>query len=397
MTTNRMTNLGSQTPTYDPMGNTTFDTYHHYAWDSEFRLIALDTIGLTNDAMGRLVEQNRSGIYTQVVYSPLGSKLALMNGQALAKAFVPLPAGATAVYGSSGLSYYRHSDWLGSSRLASTPSRTVYYDSAYAPFGEAYAESGTTDHRFAGTNMDTGVDLYDALYREYHPIQGRWISPDPAGLAVVDRENPQSWNRYPYVFSDPLVYVDPSGLQCSLYDRMFGCPTCKSECKGLGEQARGGCMVANIGTAMGSGVTAAEDAAVALGTGAAGLTGLSAASAAAHGAEALHAAKEIFGCGDAEEAGYTACMASRCNGSNQPCGCYYEQRREGLPPQQRHNPLIGGSGSPGSEFGLMAVWVPGVTLSVPGFWGYFGETGDTWSQTWFYTPGFWVWIKAARL
>ena len=72
-----------------------------------------------------------------------------MNGQTLSKAFVPLPGGGTAVYTSSGLAYYRHSDWLGSSRFASTPSRTMYSDVAYAPFGETYAQAGTTDPSFA--------------------------------------------------------------------------------------------------------------------------------------------------------------------------------------------------------------------------------------------------------
>ena len=75
-------------------------------------------------------------------------KLALMNGSTLTKAFVSLPGGAQAVYNTSGLQYYRHPDWLGSSRLATTPSRTKYFDVAYAPFGENYAGSGTQDrHR----------------------------------------------------------------------------------------------------------------------------------------------------------------------------------------------------------------------------------------------------------
>ena len=33
--------------------------------------------------------------------------------------------------------------------------------------------------------------------RELHPVQGRWISPDPAGLQAVDPARPQTWNRYP--------------------------------------------------------------------------------------------------------------------------------------------------------------------------------------------------------
>jgi hypothetical protein len=80
--------------------------------------------------------------------------MALMSGQVVTQVFAPVSAGATAVYTSSGLSYYRHPDWLGSSRVASTPSRTVYYDGAYAPFGENYAETGTTDRSFTGQNQD---------------------------------------------------------------------------------------------------------------------------------------------------------------------------------------------------------------------------------------------------
>jgi RHS repeat-associated protein len=160
-----------------------------------------------------MVEQAVGSNYTQVVYGPLGNKLALMNGQTLVKAFVPLPGGATAVYNNSGFAYYRHSDWLGSSRLASTPGRAVYYDGAYAPFGESYAETGTTDRSFTGQNQDTVSGLDDFMFREYSASQqGRWISPDPAGLAAVDMTNPQSWNRYAYVGNNPLNFIDPLGL-----------------------------------------------------------------------------------------------------------------------------------------------------------------------------------------
>jgi len=57
-------------------------------------------------------------------------------------AFVPLPGGATAVYTSGGLFYYRYPDWLGSSRFSSTPGRTMHTDLAFAPYGEQYAVSG---------------------------------------------------------------------------------------------------------------------------------------------------------------------------------------------------------------------------------------------------------------
>jgi len=42
----------------------------------------------------------------------------------------------------------------------------------------------------------------------------RWISPDPAGVAVADPSNPQTWNRYAYVVNNPLQFTDPTGLEC---------------------------------------------------------------------------------------------------------------------------------------------------------------------------------------
>src|SRR5437588_2254466 len=136
-----------------------------------------------------------------------------MNGQNLQKAFCPLPGGATAVYGSSGtIAYYRHTDWLDSSRFASTPSRTKYFDVAYAPYGEDYADSGTTDLDFTGQNQDTVSGLNDFMFREYSPSSSRWIQPDPSGLGAVSMSNPQSWNRYAYVGNSPMNMVDPLGL-----------------------------------------------------------------------------------------------------------------------------------------------------------------------------------------
>ncbi len=178
--TNRMQSLPGFTPTYDANGNTLTDSLHTYTWDVQGHVTAVDTVGLTYDALGRMVEQNRSGS----------------------------TSGPT-------LSYFRHPDWLGSSRFASTPSRTMYSDLAYAPFGETYAEAGTVDRSFTGQNQDTiqgsTTGLYDFLFREYAQY-GRWISPDPAGLGVVDSTNPQTWNRYAYVLNNPLSNVDPLGL-----------------------------------------------------------------------------------------------------------------------------------------------------------------------------------------
>jgi RHS repeat-associated protein len=210
-TTNRMTQIGSSTPTYDSNGNVTNDFLNTYAWDANGRPVTADSVGLTYDALGRMVEQNRSGTYTEIVYAPGGAKLALMSASTLQKGLVPLTSGSMAVYNSSGLAYYRHSDWIGSSRFASTPTRTMYFDGAYAPFGEPYAQTGTSDLSFTGENQDMASNLYDFAAREYG-IQGRWPSPDPSGIASASNRNPQTWNRYAYVSNSPLVVTDPNGL-----------------------------------------------------------------------------------------------------------------------------------------------------------------------------------------
>lgn len=210
--TNWITALPGCTPTNDSNGQTTNDCVHNYTWDSEGKMHSVDTTTLTHDALGRMVETASGSTFTQIVYSPMGGKLATMHGQTLVKAFIPLPQNATAVYTPSGLTYYRHTDHLGSSRLATTPTRTLYSSTAYAPYGEPYAQAATTDLSFTGMDQDTVSGIHDFMVRKYPPVQGRWLSPDPAGLAAVDPTTPQSWNRYAYVLNNPLAMVDPTGM-----------------------------------------------------------------------------------------------------------------------------------------------------------------------------------------
>jgi RHS repeat-associated protein len=135
-----------------------------------------------------------------------------MNGQALSKGYVPLPGGTQVKYIGTTISTYRVLDWLGSPRVGSNPNRTYGWGVAYAPFGERYASSGSPMWSFTGANGDTEPDLYDFQFRELHSSQGRWISPDPAGIAAGNPMNPQSLNRHAYVGNNPLRSVDPFGL-----------------------------------------------------------------------------------------------------------------------------------------------------------------------------------------
>ncbi|OLE97457.1 MAG: hypothetical protein AUG75_08110 [Cyanobacteria bacterium 13_1_20CM_4_61_6] len=69
-------------------------------------------------------------------------------------------------------------------------------------------------HKFTGLERDSESNLDHTWFRQYSSPIGRWMRPDPAGLAAVDPFNPQSWNRYVYVLNNPLAYRDPLGLEC---------------------------------------------------------------------------------------------------------------------------------------------------------------------------------------
>jgi RHS repeat-associated protein len=217
------------TPCYDGDGNLIRDGSNSYTWDASGKMASINsgnspaacgTSGtcLTYDAFGRMVEANASGTYTEMLYSPVGKTANMSGSSTVNYSYIPLPGGATMYSFLSGgtARYFQHKDWLGSARLESgIVNRTEEYDRAFAPFGEAYDKFDLSSGvNFTGDTQDISGVLFDTPNRELQPNQGRWISPDPAGLAAVDPTNPQSWNRYAYVLNNPLSLIDPAGLDC---------------------------------------------------------------------------------------------------------------------------------------------------------------------------------------
>ena len=65
-----------------------------------------------------------------------------------------------------------------------------------------------TARRYTGQIEDYYIKLYHMGARMYDPELGRFISPDSI---IPDPANPQSLNRYSYVYNSPLKYIDSSG------------------------------------------------------------------------------------------------------------------------------------------------------------------------------------------
>ena len=84
---------------------------------------------------------------------------------------------------------------------------SAVWQAAYEPFGAVHAVTGslTLDARFPGQWFDLETGLHYNWHRHYDPTLGRYIEPDPIGLAGGS-------NRYAYAMSSPLMFIDSYGL-----------------------------------------------------------------------------------------------------------------------------------------------------------------------------------------
>ncbi len=207
---NQIATLGSNVPTYDASGNLltiNTGTLHTYTWDAENRVASIDGKALTYDALDRVVEE---GPTLQILYGPTG-KLGVQSGQTNTRTYLALPKGAGIIYDGSSV-VYQHPDLMGNGILGTDNTKAKIFDRFFAPFGEEYNNSGATVANFTGNTQDLDANLYDYTYREQSPVQGRWLNPDPSGMANVSFGDPQTLNRYAYVRGSAMGLTDVNGL-----------------------------------------------------------------------------------------------------------------------------------------------------------------------------------------
>ena len=99
------------------------------------------------------------------------------------------------------------------------------------------------ESRYTGKERDTesGNDYFGARY--YASSMGRMMSPDPIGIWVADKTNPQSWNLYSYVMNNPLKFTDPSGEECVWDDGSYDAADDKQTGSASGCSGQGGTYV----------------------------------------------------------------------------------------------------------------------------------------------------------
>ncbi len=111
-----------------------------------------------------------------------------------------------------------HRDSNGIDRVHTDPSGGTGATFAFLPFGdggvvttiESYSDWDFRSYGDMDYNAESGTS--HALFRQFNPMPGRWMSPDPYA-GSYDFSNPQSLNRYSYVANNPLSFVDPLGTE----------------------------------------------------------------------------------------------------------------------------------------------------------------------------------------
>ena len=141
------------------------------------------------DTTGRVIEETTGGETT--VYSfAFGRHLAKTEGYGTPEA----------------ASYFYLTDHLGTTSGLTDSTGLLIWDDDASPFGDASGAAGWHEEvlKYTGKDRDPATGLYYSNARFYDSATGRFTSEDP----IRD-----GWNWYQYVRSNPLVFVDPDGLE----------------------------------------------------------------------------------------------------------------------------------------------------------------------------------------
>jgi RHS repeat-associated protein len=183
---------------------------------------------LTRDALGRIVSISGAGFSGSYAYDPMGRRIEKIEqgeqtlyqhdrDQVVAEYSSASVLEAIYVFGpglDEPLKVKRgavvaayHAEGLGSVTAITsvqTAAGLATYD--YDAFGVLVGSTGSFEnaYTFTGRELDAS-GLYYFRGRYYLPAIGRFLSPDPAGLA-------DGTNVYAYVGSNPVNFVDPFGL-----------------------------------------------------------------------------------------------------------------------------------------------------------------------------------------
>ncbi len=241
---NEQTTFGDKTLTYDNNGNLTSITDASgttlYTWNARNQLTSISgptvNASFVYDGLRRREKKTINGNLTEFLYDGVNPVQETSGAAVLANILGGLgidePFSRTDVQ--AGSTSHLLSDALGSVIAGTDPSGTVQTEYSYDPFGKTTATgvSDSNPYQYTGREND-GTGLYYYRERYYNPNLQRFMSEDPlafAGQSCQAQKRPQVLNLYSYVENNPLIYIDPLGLDKEKKDCLAGYFRCFPNC-----------------------------------------------------------------------------------------------------------------------------------------------------------------------
>ncbi len=118
---------------------------------------------------------------------------------------------------------YVATDLLGTTRETVNSSGSSSGFATWYPYGEVGNNASPAEFMWTNMARDSNTGLDHFQFRDYDSALGRWLAPDPAGIAAANLTDPQSLDRYSYVDNDPSFALDNSGLLLTLSEAQGWC------------------------------------------------------------------------------------------------------------------------------------------------------------------------------
>jgi RHS repeat-associated protein len=171
------------------------------------------------DGFGRLTQRVVSNVSpagtTQYLYDPQGHLILEtdQNGNSL-REYIWLDDMPVAIIDqvntANPVLYYVHADHLDRPIMVTDANGASVWNAIWTPFGAPDSITGslTYNARFPGQWFQIESGLNWNWHRHYDPSTGRYLQPDPLGLATLLSDGPSA---YGYVRQSPLAWKDPTG------------------------------------------------------------------------------------------------------------------------------------------------------------------------------------------